>query len=63
MKFIINSSASGKSYLIEPNKDEIQQLLVDYITTNSHETLTIREFIPDKDMAELFRIYTERVKT
>jgi hypothetical protein len=62
MKFIINSSASGKSYIVDPNKDEIQQLLVDYITTNPHESLTIREFIPDKDMIELFSIYTERVK-
>lgn len=37
-------------------------MLVEYTTKNPNESLTIREFIPDNDMIELFNIYTEKVK-
>ncbi len=61
MKYLITFNNSGNTYTLEPEKDEIHRLLVQFVTENPNGYLTIRERVADEDAREIFRIYSEKV--
>ena len=61
MKYEITFNNSGNTYPLEPEKDEIHRLLVQFVTENPGGHLTIAERVTDEDAREIFRIYSEKV--
>lgn len=57
---VATSQATGRKYLIDPNKDEFQKELCNVLKQS--QNFTMREFQKDQDNEKIWSIYLNAVK-